>query len=92
VFHVPGGAKHAFRNHWREPTVMMSITTTRLGAFFVEVGRPVPPGTHPASQPSADAIRHFLETAARYGHWIATPEENMGVGIDLPGATAGTAV
>jgi quercetin dioxygenase-like cupin family protein len=85
VFHVPSRAKHAFRNHWPRPAVMIAVTTARLGGFFLEVGTPISPGSEP-SQPSPETLRRFLETAARYGHWIATPEENMRVGIDLPPA------
>jgi hypothetical protein len=32
-----------------------------------------------------DRLR-FLEAAARYDYWIATPEENRQVGIELPAA------
>jgi hypothetical protein len=32
-----------------------------------------------------DAIRHFLETAERYGYWNASPEENAQAGLRLPG-------
>jgi quercetin dioxygenase-like cupin family protein len=84
VFHVPSGAKHALRNHWPEQAVMIAIATVRLGGFFLEVGKPVLPTLRPANPPTREAVRHFLETAARYGHWIATPEENYQVGIDLP--------
>jgi quercetin dioxygenase-like cupin family protein len=86
VFHVPAVAKHAFRNHWPRPAVMIAITTARLGGFFLEVGTPIPSGSRPPDAPSREALRRFMETAARYGHWIATPEENMRVGIDLPEA------
>src|SRR4051812_40204687 len=50
--HVPGGAKHAFRNSSSEPVVQLITTTPKLGRFFQEIGRPVtaegplPPPTH----------------------------------------------
>jgi len=33
--------------------------------------------------PSGPAVRQFLGTAARYGYWNATPEENAEVGLRL---------
>jgi quercetin dioxygenase-like cupin family protein len=84
LFDVPGGAKHALRNHWPWPAVMTVVTTARLGQYFLEVGRPVFPTLRPANSPTLAAVRDFLKTATRYGHWIATPEENFRAGIDLP--------
>jgi quercetin dioxygenase-like cupin family protein len=52
AFHVPRGAKQAFRNHWPEPAVMVAIATTRRGRFFLEVGKPVLPTLRPASPPT----------------------------------------
>lgn len=85
VFHVPGNAKHAFRNRSAEPAVMFIVTTPRMGRFFEEVGTPAGLGTHPAGPPSPEALRHFLAIAERYGYWNATPEENARVGLVLPG-------
>ncbi|HKP25132.1 MAG TPA: cupin domain-containing protein [Dongiaceae bacterium] len=84
VFHVPGRAKQAFRNHWPEPAVMIVVATSHLGRFLLEVGKPALPTLRPANSPTPEAVRGFLETAARYGHWTATPEQNYQVGIDLP--------
>ena len=33
--------------------------------------------------PFPDEIQRFLNTAERYGYWVATPEENALVGISL---------
>lgn len=73
VFHVPGGAKHAWRNPSPEPAVMTIVSTGRIGSFFREV-----------AAPAADPLRHFLETSERYGYWNATPEENAEVGLLRP--------
>jgi quercetin dioxygenase-like cupin family protein len=85
IFHVPGGAKHAFRNEARAPAVMIIASTCRIGRFFREVATPaaVRPGP-----PSPEAIRHFLEVAEKYGYWNAGPEENAEVGISLPAAVS----
>ena len=34
VVHVPGDAKHAWRNLSREPAVMIIVTTPKMGRFF----------------------------------------------------------
>lgn len=86
VFHVPGGAKHALRNRSQEPAVMIVVSSSRLGRFLQEIGRPIAPGEEPSSPPSAETVRHFLETVERYGYWNATPEENAEVGLYLPPA------
>jgi quercetin dioxygenase-like cupin family protein len=80
VFHVPGGARHAFRNTGQEPAVMHVVSTAKIGAFFREVAM--------ADGGPADVLERFLETAERYGYWNATPEENAAVGLALPGRRA----
>ena len=40
IFHVPGDAKHAWRNRSPEPAVTIVVTTPRIGRFFREVGTP----------------------------------------------------
>ena len=82
VFHVPGNVRHAFRNRSQEPSVAIVVSTPTMGRFFRDIGRPVIAGA-PLSPPSPQVIRHFLETAERYGHWNATPEENQRIGLSL---------
>jgi mannose-6-phosphate isomerase-like protein (cupin superfamily) len=83
LFHVPGDAKHAFRNRTDTAAVMLIVSTSKIGRFFREIGKPVVKGARPAP-PSPSAIEQFLATAARYGYWNATPEENARIGIALP--------
>ena len=68
VFHVPGHVKHAWRNPLGIPAVMYLISTATIGRFFREV----------AANPG-----EFLDIAARYGYWNATPAENEAIGISL---------
>jgi quercetin dioxygenase-like cupin family protein len=75
VFHVPGGARHAFRNRSQQPAVNLILTTERIGRFFREIAGP----------PSDEAIQRFLATAERYGYWNATPEENAELGLTPAG-------
>jgi quercetin dioxygenase-like cupin family protein len=83
VFHLPGWAKHAFRNPSSEPAVMIVVSTSTIGRFFREIGTPAAPGS-PPGPPSGEVVRHFLKTAQRYGYWNATPEENAHLGLVLP--------
>jgi quercetin dioxygenase-like cupin family protein len=68
VFHVPGGAKHAWRNPSDQPAVMTVVATAKLGRFFREL----------ASEPE-----RFAAISERYGYWNATPEENAAIGLEL---------
>ena len=83
VFHVPGGAKHAFRNPSSEAANIIVAAPPSIGRFFREIGTPVAPDAQSPRPPSANAIRHFIETSKRYGYWNATPEENARIGIFL---------
>jgi quercetin dioxygenase-like cupin family protein len=78
VFHVPGGARHAWRNPSLEPMVSIIVTTGKLGRFFREVGRLLDDAGTPEEE-----LKRFLATADRYGYWNATPEENAEVGLYL---------
>ncbi|MDR0360384.1 MAG: cupin domain-containing protein [bacterium] len=83
VFHIPGDAHHALRNASGDRAVTVLVTTPRMGRFFTEVSTPAVAGA-PPSPPSAETVRRFLETAARYGYWNGGPEENERLGITLP--------
>lgn len=84
IFHVPGHARHGFRNPGRQPAVMTIVSTSKIGRFFQEVGTRAVPGAY-AAPPSREAIQRFLNVSERYGYWNATPEENARVGLTLPG-------
>jgi hypothetical protein len=60
--------------------VTLIITSGRLGRFFQEIGGPV---TDEPQSATPEELAHFLEIAATYGHWTATPEEHIAVGIRL---------
>jgi hypothetical protein len=80
--HVPQGVRHAWKNQSNEPAVAIIVTTSRLGRFFQEVGRPVAAQAF-SSPPSLAEVQRFVEVAARYHHWLANPEQNAAVGIKL---------
>lgn len=79
--HVPQGVKHAWKNQSNDPAIAIIATTSRLGRFFQEVGRPVADAF--PRPPFEGDVRRFAEVAARYGHWLASPQENAAVGIKL---------
>ena len=68
--HVPGHAKHAWRNRTNAPAVMLLVTTATIGRFFQELS-----GVSP---------EEFLAISDRYGYWNATPAENAEIGITAP--------
>ena len=86
IFHVPGGAKHAFRNEAAKPAEMIIVSTIRIARFFREVGMPKRADKSKARPTLDDQVRHFLQVADKYGYWNATPEENARLGISLPAA------
>ena len=77
------GVKHAFRNQSNEPANIIVAAPASVGRFFREIGTPVAPEAQSPRPPSANAIRHFIETSKRYGYWNATPEENARIGMFL---------
>jgi quercetin dioxygenase-like cupin family protein len=79
---VPSGAKHGFRNRSQYPVVQLITTTSKLGRFFQEIGRPIRQGAK-GNPPSPDQVQHLVRTSERYGYWLATPEENAAAGISL---------
>jgi quercetin dioxygenase-like cupin family protein len=76
--HVPGRARHAWRNVSSEPFVALIMTTPKLGQYFLEAGRPL----SAASQPiTSEDIARLAAISAKFGYWDATPEENAEVGL-----------
>ena len=82
IFHVPPNVKHAWKNQGHLPAVMIVISTSKMGRFFQELGKPAAPGS-PPSPPSPQEVQQFLKTAERYGYWNATPQENARVGLSV---------
>jgi quercetin dioxygenase-like cupin family protein len=80
--HVPRDSKHAWRNVGDVPVVQLIVTSARLGQFFRDACRPLAEGESPRP-PTPKDIERFTQTAWKYGHWLASPEENAAVGIKL---------
>jgi uncharacterized RmlC-like cupin family protein len=82
LVHVPSNAKHAWRNTSSEPAVQLITTTSKLGRFFEEIGRPVATRA-PLPPPTLDELQHFMRVAAKYNYWLGNQEENAAIGIVL---------
>ena len=79
--HIPGGAKHAWRNVSSEPMSALITCTAKLGRALQEMGQPASKfGTQAAS---GTAMQRLAEISDRYGYWLGGPEENAAVGIVL---------
>ncbi len=77
--HIAANVRHAWRNNSDQPVQGVIITTPRLGKFFQEIGRPVAHGE--LLEPTPGRLQHFMKVAARYNHWLASPDENASIGI-----------
>jgi quercetin dioxygenase-like cupin family protein len=79
-FHVPSSTPHAWRNNSTESVITLIFTTSKLGRFFQEWGRPMSSTLQP---PTSEELARFAAISARYGYWNATPKENTAVRIHL---------
>jgi quercetin dioxygenase-like cupin family protein len=82
VVAITGNVKHALRNTSSLPATIHLVTTSRMYEFFGEVGKPFDPNQRPA-HPTPEEMKVFFGAVARYGYWIASPEENAAIGISL---------
>jgi quercetin dioxygenase-like cupin family protein len=82
VVAIPGNVKHALRNTSSLPAIMAVVTTSKLYEFFGEISKPFDPKRSPAP-PTPEEMRAFFDTVARYGYWMASPDENAAIGIRL---------
>jgi quercetin dioxygenase-like cupin family protein len=78
VVDVRDGIKHAWKNASQDPASMLCVTTTKMAKFL----RDVSTTSGDASNPDEQAQR-FLNVVLANGYWLATPEENAAVGLDV---------
>jgi len=76
---IPGDAKHAWRNVSNQLMESLIITTPRLGRALRELGLPAQGCER--RPPTPEEIERWDEINARYGYWMASPEENAQMGI-----------
>jgi quercetin dioxygenase-like cupin family protein len=77
VFDVRDATKHALRNSSQAAVSMIGVTTTKMARFFQEIA--ILAGS---SSPEEHAQR-FLKLVHANGYWLASPEENAAVGLDV---------
>lgn len=80
---VPGSAKHAWRNSGQVACRAIVVTGPFVYGFFRGIGRPVD-SAHPPQAPDASVMARIVEAAQQNQCWLATPEENASIGLQLP--------
>ena len=80
IVSISENVKHALRNSSRLPATAVIVTTSKLYSFFQEVSAPVNQD-RAATPPTPEEIQKLFETAARYGYWMGSPEENAAIGL-----------
>lgn len=83
IIDVRDGIKHAWKNASQEPVSMLCVTTTKMAKFLQDISAP----SGGALQPDEQADR-FLRLVMANGYWLASPEENAAVGLDVNWNTA----
>jgi uncharacterized cupin superfamily protein len=82
IVSISGNTKHALRNSSLLPATTIVVTTSKLYSFFQEVSKPVDRDRR-VTRPTPEEIEKLFETAARYGYWMGSPEENAAIGLIL---------
>jgi quercetin dioxygenase-like cupin family protein len=77
VFDVPDGTKHAWRNSSQVAASMICVTTTKLARFLQDISNSA------ADTSSKEQVDRFLRLVHANGYWLATPEENASIGLDV---------
>jgi quercetin dioxygenase-like cupin family protein len=77
VIDAQDGIRHAWRNSSGAAASMLCVTTMRLARFLRDVA--VDDGS---ADPLAGAQR-FLKLVQEYGYWLASPEQNAAIGLDI---------
>jgi quercetin dioxygenase-like cupin family protein len=77
VVDVQDGLKHAWRNSSGAAVSMLCVTTMRMARFLRDIA---------ADDGSADpqaAAKRFLKLVQDHGYWLASPEQNAAIGLDI---------
>jgi len=77
VFDAQDGIRHAWRNSSGTAASMLCVTTMRMARFLRDVA--VDDGS---ADPPAAAQR-FLRLVQERGYWLASPERNAAIGLDI---------
>jgi quercetin dioxygenase-like cupin family protein len=77
VFDVAGGTKHAWRNSSQVAASIICVTTTKMARFLQDIS------TSAVDTSPEEHAQRFLELVHANGYWLASPEENAAVGLDV---------
>jgi hypothetical protein len=58
------------------------VTKSELYKFFRELAKPFDAKQRPAP-PTPEAMQELFRVAAKYGYWLASPEENAAIGLKI---------
>ena len=82
VIAIPSNVKHALRNRSSLPVTLALVTKSHLYAFFRELAKPFDPNQRPAPL-TPEETQELFEVAAKYGYWMASPDENAAIGLSI---------
>ena len=77
---IPSNVKHALRNGSSLPVTLVLVTKSQLYTFFRELAKPFD-SNHPPTPPTSKETHDLFAVAAKYGYWLASPEENAAIGL-----------
>ncbi|AEU38042.1 cupin domain-containing protein [Granulicella mallensis] len=79
---IPGGSKHALRAAGTTPADVISVTGGELFSFFEALAQPIAEGEVMIA-PTMETMQGVFAAAAKYGIWLASPEENRAIGLAM---------
>jgi quercetin dioxygenase-like cupin family protein len=77
IVDVRDGARHAWRNASQAAASMICVTTTKMARFLQEIS------TSAADASPKEQAQRFLKLVQANGYWLACPEENAAVGLEV---------
>jgi quercetin dioxygenase-like cupin family protein len=81
VLDVQDGIKHAWRNVSQASAMMICVTTMRMGRFLQQIS------VAAGSASPEESVQRFHRLVQEHGYWLASPEENAAVGLDVSWTT-----
>ncbi|HEY4046509.1 MAG TPA: cupin domain-containing protein [Acidobacteriaceae bacterium] len=82
VVTIPGNVRHALRNSSTSMMKSILVSKKNIYNFFRELAMPLAAaGTLPG--PASSEVLALFQAAAKYDHWLGSPEENAAIGISL---------
>ena len=82
VVSIRGNVRHALRNTSPSPITSIIVSKQELYSFVRELARPFDPNRPPAP-PTPEEMQQLFSAAGKYEYWLAPPDENAAIGIDV---------